>query len=226
MDNFEQILQRLAESDVFENLAPPLQMSLMIGSLVLLPAAVASLTAFTRIVIVLSFVRRGMSTQEIPPNTVMMALALFLTFFVMGPTWERIADTAIVPYMNEEIKGIEAFRAGIAIQRDFMLRQTRKRDLALFLHMSNTDRLYSPDETPMRALIPAFIISELKTGFLMGFCIFIPFLLVDLVISTVLMSMGMFMMPPVIISLPFKILLFVLADGWHLVSLTLNTSFG
>ncbi len=226
MDNFEQILQRLAESNVFENLAPPLQMSLMIGSLALLPAAIASLTAFTRIVIVLSFVRRGMSTQEIPPNTVMIALAIFLTFFVMGPTWEKIADQAILPYMNEEIKGIDAFRAGIAIQRDFMLRQTRYFDLALFIHMSNSDRPYAPEETPMRALIPAFIISELKTGFLMGFCIFIPFLLVDLVISTVLMSMGMFMMPPVIISLPFKILLFVLADGWHLVSLTLNSSFG
>ena len=224
--NIELALEQILASDYWNNLAPPLQMALFIGSLVLLPAALASLTCFTRVVIVLSFVRRGMSTQEIPPNTVMIGLAMFLTFFIMGPTFERISSDAVLPYLNEQVTGIDALRRAVNIHKHFLLRQTRKKDLALFLHMAHAELPRTPEETPLTALVPAFIISELKTGFLMGFCIFIPFLMVDLVISTVLMSMGMFMMPPVIISLPFKVLLFVLADGWHLVSLALNRSFG
>jgi flagellar biosynthetic protein FliP len=224
--NFEQVLQRLGETGFIQSLSPPLQTALFLGSLVLLPAMLSCLTCFTRIAIVLSFVRRGMSTQEIPPNTVLIGLALFLTVFIMEPTLSRINNEAVLPYLNEQIPSIEAFRRGVQIHKEFMLRQTRKHDLALFLKMARIGKIQEPRETPMSVLIPAFIISELKTAFLMGFCIYIPFLLVDIVVATVLMSMGMMMMPPVIISTPFKVLLFVIADGWHLVAVALNQSFG
>lgn len=226
MSQLDQIIEQLSRSNFLENLAPPVQMALMLGALVLIPAALASLTCFTRIVIVLSFVRRGMSTQEIPPNSVLMGLAMFLTFFIMAPTWERLSEQSVLPFLNEEITGIEAFRRGTAIQKEFMLRHTRKNDLALFLHISSADRPFAPEDTPLSSLVPAFMISELKTAFMMGFCIYIPFLMVDLVVATVLMSMGMWMMPPIIISTPFKVLLFVLADGWHLITLTITYSFG
>ena len=226
MSNFEHSVERLAESGFLQNLSPPLQMAIFLGSLVLLPAALSSLTCFTRIAIVMSFVRRGLSTQEIPPNTVLIGLSLFLTVFIMEPTLSKLNDRAVLPYLNHEISGLDAFRRGVEIHKGFMLRQTRKHDLALFAHMAKTAPIQTPQDTPISILIPAFIISELKTAFVMGFCIYIPFLLVDMVVSTVLMSMGMMMMPPVIISTPFKILLFVLADGWHLVSLSLSQSFG
>ncbi len=226
MSNFENVAERIAESGFMQNLSPPLQMAIFLGSLVMLPAALSCLTCFTRITIVMSFVRRGLSTQEIPPNTVLVGLSLFLTVFIMEPTLTKLNDLAVLPYLNEEITGLEAIRRSIEIHKGFMLRQTRKHDLALFAHMSKAGPIQTPKDTPISVLIPAFIISELKTAFVMGFCIYIPFLLVDLVVSTVLMSMGMMMMPPVIISTPFKILLFVLADGWHLVSLSLSQSFG
>ena len=226
MSNFELVVERMGESGFMQSLSPPLQTALFLGSLVLLPAALSCLTCFTRITIVLSFVRRGLSTQEIPPNTVLIGLALFLTVFIMEPTLSRLNTEAVLPYLNEQIPGIEAFRRGTEIHKEFMLRQTRKHDLALFLKMSKTGKIYEPRDTPISVLIPAFIISELKTAFLMGFCIYIPFLLVDIVVATVLMSMGMMMMPPVIISTPFKVLLFVIADGWHLVAMSLNQSFG
>jgi flagellar biosynthetic protein FliP len=226
MSNFHHVAERLNETGFLQNLSPPLQMALFLGSLVLLPAAIACLTCFTRIAIVMSFVRRGLSTQEIPPNTVLIGLSLFLTVFIMEPTLAKLNEKSILPYLNKEITGLEAIQRGIDIHKGFMLRQTRKQDLALFLHMSKTGPIQTPKDTPITVLIPAFIISELKTAFVMGFCIYIPFLLVDMVVSTVLMSMGMMMMPPVIISTPFKILLFVLADGWHLVSLSLSQSFG
>jgi flagellar biosynthetic protein FliP len=226
MNNFEELAERFGNSGFIQNLSPPLQMAIFLGSLVLLPAALACLTCFTRITIVLSFVRRGLSTQEIPPNMVLVGLSLFLTLFIMEPTLTRLNTEAVLPYMNEEITGIEAFHRGTEIHKGFMLRQTRKHDLALFIHMSKCGPISTPQQTPISVLIPAFIISELKTAFFMGFCIYIPFLLVDIVVSTVLMSMGMMMMPPVIVSTPFKVLLFVLADGWHLVALSLNQSFG
>lgn len=226
MSNFEHVAERLAESGYLQNLSPPLQMALFLGSLVLLPAALSCLTCFTRIAIVMSFVRRGLSTQEIPPNTVLIGLSLFLTIFIMEPTLTKLNDAAVLPYLNGEITGLDAIRRGVDIHKTFMLRQTRKHDLALFAQMAKTGPIQTPKDTPISVLIPAFIISELKTAFVMGFCIYIPFLLVDMVVSTVLMSMGMMMMPPVIISTPFKILLFVLADGWHLVSLSLSQSFG
>lgn len=226
MNTFEQMAERFGESGFIQSLSPPLQMAIFLGSLVLLPAALSCLTCFTRITIVLSFVRRGLSTQEIPPNTVLIGLSLFLTVFIMEPTLTRLNTEAVLPYMNQQITGVEAFRRGTEIHKAFMLRQTRKHDLALFLHMSKSGPIASANETPISVLIPAFIISELKTAFFMGFCIYIPFLLVDIVVATVLMSMGMMMMPPVIVSTPFKVLLFVLADGWHLVALALNQSFG
>lgn len=226
MDQFEQVAEKLAESGFLQNLSPPLQMALFLGSLVLLPAILSCLTCFTRIAIVMSFVRRGLSTQEIPPNTVLIGLSLFLTAFIMEPTLSKLNEQSVLPYLNGQISGLDAMRRGIEIHKGFMLRQTRKHDLALFLHMAKSGPVQSPKDTPITVLIPAFIISELKTAFVMGFCIYIPFLLVDMVVSTVLMSMGMMMMPPVIISTPFKILLFVLADGWHLVSLSLSQSFG
>lgn len=225
MDNIEHVAEQLGESGFLQNLSPPIQMSLMMGSLVLLPAALACLTCFTRVVIVLSFVRRGMSTQEIPPNSVMMGLALFLTFFIMQPTWSQVSEQAISPYLAGKMTGMQAVHRGLDVQKMFLLRQTRKQDLALFLHMSQSGPIQEAKDTPLPALVPAFMISELKTAFLMGFCIYLPFLLVDIVVSTVLMSMGMMMMPPVIISTPFKVLLFVLADGWHLIALAVNQSY-
>lgn len=225
MDGLDQVTQSLLNSGLWDNLAPPVQMALLTGSLVLLPAAVAALTSFTRIAIVLSFIRRAMSTQEIPPTSVMLGLALFLTYFIMAPTFERISEEAALPYLNDEMSGITALQVGASIQKEFMLRHTRKRDLALFLHLANEQLPENPEATPLRVLVPAFMISELKTAFLMGFCIYIPFLMVDLIVATTIMSMGMWMMPPVIISAPIKLLLFVLADGWHLISLSLAHSF-
>ncbi len=225
MSNIEHVAEQLSDSGFLQNLSPPIQMSLMMGSLALLPAALACLTCFTRIVIVLSFVRRGMSTQEIPPNSVLMGLALFLTFFIMQPTWNTLSEKAISPYLAGKVSGLEALQRGADVQKVFLLRQTRKQDLALFLHMSKSGPINEAKDTPLAALVPAFMISELKTAFLMGFCVYLPFLLVDIVVSVVLMSMGMMMMPPVIISTPFKVLLFVLADGWHLIALAVNQSF-
>jgi len=166
------------------------------------------------------------TSQEIPPNMVVIGLAFFLTLFVMGPTLEEIHAKGVEPYLNNKIAGAEAFQQSSAALRKFMIRQTRRQDLALFIHMARLDAPETPDDVPLRVLVPAFVISELKTAFIMGFCLYVPFLLVDLVVSCVLTAMGMVMMPPVVISAPFKILLFVLADGWHLVARGLSSSFG
>lgn len=227
-----QLAERLSESGALNNLSPPVQTALFLGGLALLPAALVCLTSFTRIIIVLSFVRRAVTSQEIPPNSVLIGLSLFLTLFVMGPTWDEINEQALTPYLDggkagvPKKTGVEAAHAAAASLKKFMLRQTRRQDLALFLHISNSPPVQEPKDTAFRVLVPAFVISELKTAFIMGFCIYVPFLLVDLVVSSVLTSMGMMMMPPVIISAPFKVLLFVLADGWHLVARALSLSFG
>lgn len=213
------------QSEGFQELAAPLQLALFLGGMVLLAGALVSLTAFTRIVIVLSFVRRALATQEIPPNPVIIGLSLFLTLFVMGPTLNQINDEAVSPLVAGEIGTADALQRASAGLRAFMLEQTRERDLLLFLQISREQKIQTPDETPMRILIPAFIVSELKTAFIMGFCIYVPFLLIDLVVSTVLMSLGMMMMPPMIVSTPCKIMLFVMVDGWHLVVLSLGNSF-
>jgi len=230
------LLSQLESSRVvtesFDKLAPPLQVALFLGAMSFATAAMISLTAFTRIMIVLSFVRRALSTQEIPPNQVMLGLSLFLTLFVMAPTLETIYNEGIQPYLQAQQDNDSEQDLMLVVQvasrelHAFMLLHTRKNDLALFVELSETSLSTPVEEIPLKVLIPAFIISELKTSFIMGFCIYIPFLLIDLVISTVLMSLGMMMMPPVIVSTPCKLLLFVLVDGWHMISRALVTSFG
>jgi flagellar biosynthetic protein FliP len=219
-------VETLERSGVWQNLSPPMQTALFLGGLVLLPSALVCLTGFTRIVIVLSFVRRAVTSQDIPPTTVLIGLSMFLTFFVMGPTWQDLHTKSVGPYLENKIKAPEAYREGEAVLKQFMLRQTRRQDLALFLHLAKVDPPREPADVSLHVLVPAFVISELKTAFIMGFCIYLPFLLVDLVVSSVLTAMGMVMMPPVVVSAPFKILLFVLADGWHLVARALSMSFG
>jgi flagellar biosynthesis protein FliP len=206
--------------------SPPVQLALALGLSALIPAALMTMTCFTRIIIVLSFVRQGLATQNVPPNQVLIGLSMFLSLFVMQPTINEIDGTALQPYLAKQIDGPTAINRAIAVQKKFMLRHTRKPDLALFLHLSNNKTVTAAEDTPMLTLIPAFVISELKTAFIMGFCIYLPFLMVDLVVSSVLTSMGMVMMPPVTISAPFKILLFVLADGWHLIAHALAASYG
>lgn len=226
MDDIVPLAENLKNSGLLDNLSPPVQTALFLGALAFLPALLVSLTAYTRIIIVLSFARRAVTSQDIPPNLVLIGLALFLTLFVMGPTIDEIHTQAIAPYLDGSLKETEAVRKGFAAVRKFMLRQTREHDLQLFFHLANVDAPQEASQTPTRILVPAYLISELKTAFIMGFCIYLPFLLVDLVIASVLTSLGMITLPPVVISAPFKILLFLLADGWHLLVVALGGSFG
>ncbi|MFS8540928.1 MAG: flagellar type III secretion system pore protein FliP [Tissierellales bacterium] len=201
-----------------------IRLLIMLTILTLAPSILIMLTSFTRIVIVLSFIRNALGMQQTPPNQVVIGLALFLTFFVMAPVGSEINTSAIQPYMNEEITFDEALDRAMEPVREFMFKQTRDKDLALFLNISET-KADSLDQIPNHVLIPAFIISELKTAFQIGFVIYIPFLVIDMVVSSTLMSMGMMMLPPVIISLPFKILLFILVDGWNLIVRSLIMGF-
>jgi flagellar biosynthetic protein FliP len=218
-------LQQATESSAFDNLAPPLQIAVFLGAMALLTTLMVSVTSFTRIVIVLSFVRRAMTTQEIPPNASLIGLALFLTLFTMGPTLDAINNDAVKPYTSKEIEATVAISRGGRILHKYMSDQTRETDVAVFLEMAKVEAPGGPEGVPFRVLVPAYLISELKTAFIMGFCIYIPFVLVDLLVSTVLMSLGMMMMPPVVVSAPIKLLLFVLVDGWSLVTQGLNASF-
>lgn len=220
-----QLVQQVLQSESFQDLSPQIKVALFLGAMAFLSSALVTMTAFTRIVIVLSFVRRALSAQEIPPTQVIIGLSLFLTLFVMAPTLAEIESEAIVPYLQEEITSIEAVHIGAASLKSFMIRQTRKQDIQLMLDLSEMDSLSSPESTPLHILIPAFVISELKTSFVMGFCIYLPFVLVDLVISVILMALGMMMMPPVVISTPCKLLLFILIDGWNLIIRALSLSF-
>jgi flagellar biosynthetic protein FliP len=192
--------------------------------LTLAPSIILLMTCFTRIVIVLSFVRSALSLQGAPSNQIIIGLSLFLTFFVMSPVWEKIDHDALQPYRAKQITTEEAVARGSAPLRSFMLKQTRAKDLELFVGMAKIEPT-APEDLPMRVVIPSFIISELRTAFQMGFLLFLPFILIDLIVATVLMSMGMMMMPPMSISLPLKILLFVLVDGWHLVISSIVQSF-
>jgi len=202
-----------------------LQILIGLTVLTLAPALLILVTSFTRIVIVLSFVRTAVGVPQTPPSQVIVGLSLFLTLFVMAPTWTKVNKQALQPYLQGEISQQEAYQKGIAPVRDFMFRQTRERDIALFVKLSKMKRPRTPDDVPTYVLIPAFVISELKTAFQMGFLIFIPFLIIDMVVSSTLMSMGMMMLPPSLISLPFKLLLFVMVDGWHLITRSLILSF-
>lgn len=193
--------------------------------LTLAPSILIMMTAFTRIIIVLSIVRNALGTQQMPPNQVLIGLALFITFFIMAPIGADINENAIEPYLAGEIVQKEALDRAMEPLRNFMFKQTREKDLALFLNLSGIGQPEILDEIPNHVLIPAFIISELKTAFQIGFLIYIPFIIIDMVVASTLMSMGMMMLPPVMISLPFKILLFVMVDGWNLVIKTLITGF-
>lgn len=216
----------LQQAESPEDLAVTIQIILLITLLTLAPAILILVTSFTRIVIVLSLLRHALSTQQIPPNQVIIGLALFLTFFIMTPVLTDINDQAIQPYLNEEITQREAFDRAVVPVRGFMLKYTRENDLALFVRAARLPQPANVDEVPTRVVIPAFVISELRTAFQMGVMLFIPFLIIDMVVASVLMSMGMLMLPPIMVSLPFKILLFVLVDGWHMIVMSLIESFG
>lgn len=205
--------------------AQSLQLLFLLTVLSLAPAILMLVTSFTRVVIVLSFVRSAIATNQTPPNQVIIGLALFLTVFIMAPTWQVINDQAFQPYLAQEISTEEAAQNAIEPLRAFMFSNTRERDLALFVEMSGIGQPQTPDDVPTHVLIPAFVISELKTAFQLGFVLFIPFIVIDMIVASTLMSMGMMMLPPVMISLPFKILLFVMVDGWHLVTRSLLLGF-
>ncbi|MBI2277456.1 MAG: flagellar type III secretion system pore protein FliP [Dechloromonas sp.] len=202
-----------------------IQTLLLMTALTFIPAAVLMMTGFTRIIIVLSLLRHALGTQTSPPNQVLVGLALFLTFFVMGPVLERVYSEAYLPLSENKINVMQAAERAAVPMRGFMLKQTRESDLALFANIAKIDKLEKPDDIPLRILVPAFVISELKTAFQIGFILFIPFLVIDMVVASLLMSMGMMMMSPVMVALPFKLMLFVLVDGWHLVIGSLVQSF-
>lgn len=207
------------------NVSAAIQLLVLITVLSLAPAILVMVTSFTRIIVVLSLVRNAIGIPQLPPNQVLIGMALFLTAFVMAPAIKTINDEAVQPYLAGTISQQEAFERAEQPLRQFMLRQTREQDLALFLKLSGSPKPNSPDDVPTYILVPAFTISELKTAFQMGFVMFVPFLIIDLVISSALLSVGMMMLPPVIVSLPFKILLFVLVDGWYLIVGSLVGSF-
>ncbi|MEW9108603.1 flagellar type III secretion system pore protein FliP [Cytobacillus gottheilii] len=208
-----------------ENVSTSVRLVLLLTVLSLAPSILILMTCFTRIVIVLSFVRTALATQQMPPNQVIIGLALFLTFFIMAPTFHEVNEQALTPLFNEEINLEEAYELAAVPFKEFMSAHTRQKDLALFLEYSGADTPETIQDIPLTALVPAFAISEIKTAFQIGFMIFIPFLVIDMVVASVLMSMGMMMLPPVMISLPFKILLFILVDGWYLVVKSLLQSF-
>jgi flagellar biosynthesis protein FliP len=205
--------------------ATVVQLLLILTVLSLAPAILMMVTSFTRIVIVLSLVRHALGTQQMPSNQIVIGLALFLTFFIMAPVWQQVNEEALKPYYEDRITGEEALALASAPVKNFMLKQTREKDLALFVKLSKEKRPEKPADITLPVLIPAFVISELKTAFQIGFLIFLPFFIVDIVVASILLSMGMMMLPPIMISLPFKLLLFVLVDGWYLIVESLVRSF-
>ena len=202
-----------------------LQTLILLTSLTFLPAVLLMMTAFTRIIIVLSLLRQALGTLQSPPNQVLIGLSLFLTFFVMAPVFDKINNEALQPYLADQMNVMQALEQGSGPLKQFMLQQTRQEDLALFVKLSKTPPLQGPEAVPLKVLVPAYVISELKTAFQIGFVIFIPFLIIDMVVASVLMSMGMMMLSPVTISVPFKLMLFVLVDGWNLLIGSLVQSF-
>jgi flagellar biosynthesis protein FliP len=208
-----------------QNYTLSLQTLILLTSLTFLPAALLMMTGFTRIIIVLSLLRQAIGTQSAPPNQVMIGLALFLTMFVMSPVIDKIYIDAYQPLSEDKITMQEALDNGAAPLKEFMLKQTRESDLALFAKMAQIEKINTPEEVPLRVLVPAYMTSELKTAFQIGFAIFIPFLIIDMVVASVLMAMGMMMVSPAIVSLPFKLMLFVLVDGWQLIMGSLVQSF-
>ncbi|MCD6352243.1 MAG: flagellar type III secretion system pore protein FliP [Armatimonadetes bacterium] len=208
-----------------DQLSLALRLLLALSVLSLAPALLIMVTSFTRIIVVLALLRSALSTQQTPPNFVLVSLALFLTFFIMYPVLTQINDNALQPYLKHKISYEVAVKAALAPLRDFMLRQTREQDLALFVQLAGLKEPVKPEDLPTQVLLPSFMISELRTAFEMAFVLYLPFVVIDLLVSTLLMSMGMLMLPPVMVSLPLKLLLFVLVDGWHLLAQTLVMSF-
>jgi len=208
-----------------ERVSTLIQIVIALTILTLAPAILLMVTSFTRIVIVLSLLRHALGTQTMPPNQIIIGLSLFLTFFIMTPVFNKVNDEALKPYYDEQISGEQALEKASAPLRTFMLKQVREKDLALFVKIANEKRPVKPQDVPLSSLIPAFAISELKTAFQIGFMLYLPFLILDMVVASVLLSMGMMMLPPIIVSLPFKLLLFVLVDGWYLIVGSLVKSF-
>lgn len=220
----EDFISFFSESDP-TNVSTSVKLLLALTVLSLAPSILILMTSFARIAIVLSFTRTALATSTIPPNQVIIGLSLFLTFFIMAPTFQEVNEQALQPLFNEEIGIEEAYDLTTAPFKDFMSKHTRQKDLELFINYNQAERPESVEDIPLSMLVPAFVLSELKTAFQIGFMIFIPFLVIDMVVASVLMSMGMMMLPPVMVSLPFKILLFILVDGWYLVIKSLLQSF-
>lgn len=202
-----------------------IQILFLLTVLTLAPAILIMMTSFTRLIIVFSFLRNALGIHQMPPNQILIGLSLFLTFFIMTPVWQAVKENAYTPYMEKKLSQEKALEEAIKPVRQFMLKQTREKDLALFVGLSKIPKPKNTEDIPTTVLLPAFMISELKTAFQMGFVLFLPFLVIDMVVSSILLSMGMMMLPPVMISLPFKVLLFVLVDGWHLIVGSMVKSF-
>lgn len=215
----------ITQPDGPEEVVDSVKLLVILTILSLVPSILILMTSFTRIIIVLSFVRNALATQQTPPNQILIGLALFMTFFLMSPIYSEVMEDAVNPYLEGTISQEEAIEIGSVPLKKFMLKQTREKDLALFIKISNTEIPKERVDVPLTVLIPAFVISELKTAFQIGFLLFIPFIVIDLIVASILMSMGMFMLPPVMISLPFKLLLFVMIDGWHLIIKSVLESF-
>ncbi|MFH1060200.1 MAG: flagellar type III secretion system pore protein FliP [Pseudomonadota bacterium] len=215
----------LEEAKNPEQVSTALQVVLLLTVLTLAPSILIMMTSFTRLAVVLSLLRNALGTQQMPPTQIIVGLALFLTFFIMGPTFNQVNEKALQPYLNGTMGREQFFEEAGKPMKDFMLRQTRKKDLGLFLRIAGEDKPLNAAVVPMTSLIPAYVISELKTAFEIGFLLYVPFLVIDMVVASVLLSMGMMMLPPVMISLPFKLMLFVLVDGWYLLVGSLVKSF-
>jgi flagellar biosynthetic protein FliP len=208
-----------------EDLSITLQILFLMTILALAPSILIMMTCFTRIVVVFHFLRQALGTQGMPPNQLLIGLALFLTFYIMSPVWKEINDNALQPYLRHDITQAVAFDRGLAPIRTFMFRQVREKDLSLFVFMAKMEKPATAQDIPTLVLVPAFIISELRIAFQIGFLLYLPFIMIDMIVSSVLLSMGMLMLPPIVISLPFKVLLFVMVDGWYLLVSSLMRSF-
>jgi len=215
----------LGQADNPAQVSVLLQVVALLTILSLAPAILILMTSFTRLAVVFSFLKHAMGTHQVPPAQIIVGLALFLTLFIMMPVWNKVNKNALQPYLNEEISGAEALEAAMHPIRQFMFRQTREKDLALFVKTAKLGKPNAPRDVPTSVLIPAFVVSELKTAFIIGFVVYVPFLIIDMVVASVLLSMGMMMLPPIMISLPFKLMLFVLVDGWYLIVGSLVKSF-
>jgi flagellar biosynthesis protein FliP len=216
---------QLDDPEAPKQISGVLQIVFFLTILTLAPAALILMTSFTRIAVVLAFLRQALGTQGSPPNQVVIGLSLFLTLFIMQPVWQQIHQEALTPYQKHEISGEDFMKRGIKPIKEFMLKQTRKQDLAFFVSLAQHEKPQNTESLALTTVIPAFIISELKTAFQIGFLLFLPFIILDMVVSSILLSMGMMMLPPVMISMPFKLMLFVLVDGWNLLVTSLVKSF-